>query len=86
MQYLYMQSIHLQTSLEGVEMLLNTLHEAAVTDTPSSWPSATVAGLEFLKRVADGSYPAPPFAAETDIWIVEAEQARPVRGHPSKRF
>jgi uncharacterized protein (TIGR00369 family) len=47
----------------------------------------TIAGLEFLKRLADGSYSAPPFAAETDIWIVEVEQGRVVfAATPSKRF
>ena len=56
-------------------------------DVPSSRPPLTVAGLDFLKRLADGSHPAPPFAAQTDIWIVEAEQGRVLfAATPSKRF
>jgi len=50
-------------------------------------PLATVAGLEFLQRLADRSYPAPPFAEATDIFIVEAEHGRAVfAATPSRRF
>jgi uncharacterized protein (TIGR00369 family) len=62
-------------------------HRATVTDEASHRPAASVAGLEFLKGLADGSHPAPPFTAETDIWIVEAERGRVVfAGSPLKRF
>jgi uncharacterized protein (TIGR00369 family) len=61
-------------------------HRTTAADA-SSVPAASVAGLDFLKRLADGSQPAAPFAKETDIWIVEAEPGR-VRfaALPSKRF
>jgi uncharacterized protein (TIGR00369 family) len=53
----------------------------------SSDPSQTMTGLEFLQRLADGSYPAPPFAAAMDIWIVEAGPGRAVfAATPSHRF
>jgi uncharacterized protein (TIGR00369 family) len=53
----------------------------------SSHPLATGAGLEFLQRLADRSYKAPPFAAEMDIWIVEAAYGRTVfAATPSSRF
>jgi len=46
-----------------------------------------VAGLDFLKRLADGSHPAPPFAKETDMCIVEAERGRVLfAAMPSQRF
>jgi len=46
-----------------------------------------LAGLEFLQRLADRSYPAPPFAVETDIWIDEVEHGRVVfAAIPSNRF
>jgi uncharacterized protein (TIGR00369 family) len=61
-------------------------HQTTAADA-SSVPAASVAGLDFLKRLADGSHPAAPFARETDIWIVEAERGC-VRfaAMPSKRF
>ena len=68
-------------------MMTNAPLEAAVADPASNRAAASVAGLDFLKRLADGSYPAPPFAGETDIWIVEAERGRVLfAATPSKRF
>ena len=32
-----------------------------------------VAGVDFLEGLRKGTHPAPPFAVETDIWIVEVE-------------
>jgi uncharacterized protein (TIGR00369 family) len=67
--------------------MTNASHEIAVADPTSSRPAASIAGLDFLKRLVDGSYPAPPFAGETDIWIVEAERGRVLfAATPSKRF
>jgi uncharacterized protein (TIGR00369 family) len=67
--------------------MTNASHETAVADPTSSRPAASIAGLDFLKRLVDGSYPAPPFAGETDIWIVEAERGRVLfAATPSKRF
>ena len=61
--------------------------ESTVADTASSRPATSIAGLDFLRHLADGSYPAPPFAGETDIWIVEAERGRVLfAGTPSQRF
>ena len=46
-----------------------------------------LAGLEFLQRLADRSYPPPAFAVETDICIDEVEHGRVVfAGIPSNRF
>jgi len=46
-----------------------------------------VAGLEFLDALKRGAHPAPPFAAVTDIWIVEVESGRVVfSASPSSRF
>jgi uncharacterized protein (TIGR00369 family) len=48
---------------------------------------AGISGLSFLQRLADGSHPAPPFAKETDIWIVAAERGRvQFDARPSVRF
>jgi uncharacterized protein (TIGR00369 family) len=68
-------------------MMANASLDTAVADAASSRPAALIAGLDFLKRLADGSLPAPPFAGETDIWIVEAERGRVLfQATPSKRF
>ena len=49
--------------------------------------AAGAAGVDFLKRLRDGTHPAPPFAVETDIWIVEVEAGRVVfEATPSQRF
>ena len=46
-----------------------------------------IAGLAFLEGLRDGTQPAPPFAVETDIWIVEVESGRVVfEATPSQRF
>jgi uncharacterized protein (TIGR00369 family) len=46
-----------------------------------------IAGLDFLKGLRDGTLPAPPFAVETDIWLVEVESGRVVfEAQPSARF
>ena len=46
-----------------------------------------VAGLAFLEGLRDGTQPAPPFAVETDVWIVEVESGRVVfEATPSSRF
>ena len=46
-----------------------------------------VSGLEFLRGIMGRTYPAPPFAETTDIWIVEAESGRIVfSAQPSARF
>jgi uncharacterized protein (TIGR00369 family) len=56
-------------------------------DVQSGRPPLAVAGLDFLNRLLDGAQPAPPFAAATDIWIVEAELGRVIfAATPSKRF
>jgi uncharacterized protein (TIGR00369 family) len=53
----------------------------------SGRPPLAVAGLDFLNRLLDGAQPAPPFAAATDIWIVEAQLGRVLfAATPSKRF
>jgi uncharacterized protein (TIGR00369 family) len=67
--------------------MTNASHQKTVADAVSSRPAASIAGLDFLKHLADGSHPAPPFARETDIWIVEAERGRVLfAAMPSKRF
>ena len=46
-----------------------------------------VAGLAFLEGLRDHTQPAPPFAVETDVWIVEVESGRVVfEATPSSRF
>jgi uncharacterized protein (TIGR00369 family) len=68
-------------------MMTNASQQAPDAGVGQTRAPGAMAGLEFLKRLADGSYPAPPFAAQTDIWIVEAEQGRVVfAATPSKRF
>jgi uncharacterized protein (TIGR00369 family) len=64
-----------------------TSPDSAVADMASRRPATSIAGLDFLRRLADGSHPAPPFAAETDIWIIEAERGRVLfAATPSERF
>jgi uncharacterized protein (TIGR00369 family) len=49
--------------------------------------AAEIAGLDFLTGLRDGTLPAPPFAVETDIWLVEVESGRVVfEAQPSARF
>lgn len=49
--------------------------------------ATSVSGLDFLSALRDGTYPAPPFAVESDIWITEVEAGRVVfEGKPSARF
>ena len=38
--------------------------------------AAAVSGLDFLRRLLDGTYPRPPFSKETDIWPVAIEAGR----------
>jgi uncharacterized protein (TIGR00369 family) len=46
-----------------------------------------VTGVDFLDGLRKGTHPAPPFAAVTDIWIVEVERGRVVfEAAPSSRF
>jgi uncharacterized protein (TIGR00369 family) len=43
--------------------------------------------LAFLEGLRDGTQPAPPFAVETDVWIIEVESGRVVfEATPSSRF
>jgi uncharacterized protein (TIGR00369 family) len=45
------------------------------------------AGLDFLRGLRNHTHPAPPFAVETDIWLVEAESGRVMfEAWPSSRF
>lgn len=49
--------------------------------------AAEVSGLTFLQRLKDGHYPVPPYAATSDIALVEVEHGRAVfEGRPSLRF
>jgi uncharacterized protein (TIGR00369 family) len=65
----------------------NALHQVPGAGVAQTGEPESIAGLEFLRRLADGSFSAPPFATETDIWIVEAEKGRVVfAATPSKRF
>jgi uncharacterized protein (TIGR00369 family) len=60
---------------------------AAIASHQEGGLGAGQAGLDFLHRLRDGSLPAPPFAAQTDIWIVEVEHGRVLfEASPSKRF
>jgi uncharacterized protein (TIGR00369 family) len=46
-----------------------------------------VAGLDFLEGLRKRAHPAPPFAAQTDIWIVEVASGRVVfAATPSQRY
>jgi uncharacterized protein (TIGR00369 family) len=49
--------------------------------------AAEISGLTFLQRLKDGSYPAPPYAATSEIELTEVERGRVVfEGRPSARF
>jgi len=49
--------------------------------------ATAMAGLALLEGLRDRAQPAPPFAVETDIWLVEAESGRVVfEATPSSRF
>src|SRR5262249_504133 len=67
--------------------MANPSHQASGIDPAPANTPATMVGLDFLKRLSDGSHPAPAFAAATDISIVEAEHGRVLfAAMPSKRF
>jgi uncharacterized protein (TIGR00369 family) len=58
---------------------------AAVAFAP--FDPAAMSGLEFLTRLREGRHPAPPFSAETQIWIAEVERGRVLfEATPSLRF
>jgi uncharacterized protein (TIGR00369 family) len=49
--------------------------------------AAQVSGLDFLRGMRERTYPAPPFAHATDIWIAEVGSGRIVfAAIPSSRF
>jgi hypothetical protein len=49
--------------------------------------ATALAGQAFLEGLRDRTQPAPPFAVETDIWIVEVDSGRVVfEATPSQRF
>jgi uncharacterized protein (TIGR00369 family) len=49
--------------------------------------ATAMTGLEFLRGLRDRKQPAPPFAATTDVWLVDAESGRVVfEATPSQRF
>lgn len=49
--------------------------------------AAQLSGLDFLKGLQDGRYPAPPFSAVADVWPVSVATGRIVfEGAPSERF
>ncbi len=49
--------------------------------------AAAESGLEFLRKMGDGSHPTPPFSKITDVWAVEVESGRAVfEGEPSASF
>ncbi|HEX4210462.1 MAG TPA: PaaI family thioesterase [Candidatus Binataceae bacterium] len=49
--------------------------------------AAAISGLDFLRRLLDGSYPTPPFSKETGIWLVSIELGRVVfEAMPSARY
>ncbi|PPQ36820.1 uncharacterized domain 1-containing protein [Rhodoblastus acidophilus] len=46
-----------------------------------------MSGLEFLRGILEGRYPAPPFAEVADVWPVSVEKGRLVfEARPSSRF
>jgi uncharacterized protein (TIGR00369 family) len=48
---------------------------------------AGISGLDFLRRLLDGTYPRPPFSKEMDIWPVSFEAGRVIfAATPSARF
>ena len=59
----------------------------AVVEANGSRSAAGVTGLDFLKGLVAGTQPAPPFAATTDIRIIDVESGRVVfEAMPSLRF
>ncbi|HEV2674283.1 MAG TPA: PaaI family thioesterase [Aliidongia sp.] len=49
--------------------------------------AVTISGLDFLRGMQDGIYPAPPFSEVADIWPISVEVGRIVfEGAPSARF
>lgn len=49
--------------------------------------AGATSGLEFLRRLLEGRYPAPPFAEVSDVWPVSVEKGRIIfEAAPSSRF
>ncbi len=49
--------------------------------------AASETGLAFLRKLLDGTYPAPPISEASDLWLAEVEQGRAVfDGKPGPRF
>ena len=66
---------------------MSTSHPAIEVGVVPREIATGVAGLDFLRGLRDGTQPAPPFAVETDVWIVEVESGRVVfEATPSSRF
>ena len=66
---------------------MSTPHATAEVGVVPREIATAVAGLDFLEGLRKGAHPAPPFAAVTDIWIVEVESGRVVfEASPSSRF
>jgi uncharacterized protein (TIGR00369 family) len=48
---------------------------------------AGISGLDFLRRLLDGTYPRPPFSKEMDIWPISFESGHVIfEATPSSRF
>ena len=48
---------------------------------------AGISGLDFLRRLLDGTYPSPPFSKEMDIWPIAFESGHVIfEATPSSRF
>src|SRR5262245_11726778 len=84
----YSTNLYMQLTFGATEMVnAETVSPQDGGPGCSTDPLATVAGLAFLQGLADRSCPAPPFAAATDIWLVEVEHGRAVfAAIPSNRF
>ena len=66
---------------------MRTLYEATEVGVVPREVATGVAGLAFLERLRDRTQPVPPFASETDIWLIEVESGRAVfEAKPSTRF
>jgi uncharacterized protein (TIGR00369 family) len=66
---------------------MSTANAAIEVGVVSPQVATAIAGVDFLKGLRDRTQPAPPFAVETDIWLVEAEPGRVVfEATPSSRF
>jgi uncharacterized protein (TIGR00369 family) len=49
--------------------------------------AASDSGLDFLRKLLDGSYPAPPFSEVAEVWLVNVERGRAVfAGVPTAQF